>query len=224
MNEIIEMKDILKDWQKQFPILSRYSSTSLYMKADLVLLGLKLEKVFSTVYRPTLICLPLWEKSKKTIPIFWWELLDNKKLQFDIKYQLHNYLFPAAIECAKIQFGFVFKEEVLLSDLFFYLNKYLSYRLLENDPLILYRLFEFKLAIALYFDDLKLIDNIKIEIEKESKLWEPERFKYLFEKSIEEWKDDLYRKFENRDTFIEQLNQNVSDKKISKLKSAHLLF
>lgn len=220
----MEMKEILNDWQKQFPLLSRYSPSSLYIKADIVLIGLQLEKVMSGVYRPTLMCLPLWEseKIKRKIPIFWCELLDNKNLQFYIKYQLHNYLFPAAIECAKKQFSFVFKEMISLNDLYHLLDKYLSSCLVKHNPIDLYRLFEFKLAISLYYNDMKLMGNIKNEIEKESKLWKPTHFKSLFEKSIEEWKGDLYRKFENRDTFMEQLNLNVSDKKILKLKSAHL--
>lgn len=221
MNERIEMKDILKDWQKQFLLLSPYTSSSLYIKVDVVLLGLKLEKVMSNVYRPTLTCLPLWENSKKRIPIFWCELLDNKNLQFDIEYQLHNYLFSSAAECAKEQFGFVFEEEIVLSDLYIMLDKYFSYRFLKHDPLILYRLFEFKLALALYLNDVKLMDSVKIEIEKESKLWKPTRFKSLFDMSLEEWKDDLYSKYENKDAFMERINLNASDKKILKLKSAH---
>lgn len=221
MNEIIEMKDILKDWQKQFLLLSPYTSSSLYIKVDVVLLGLKLEKVMSNVYRPTLTCLPLWENSKKRIPIFWCELLDNKNLQFDIEYQLHNYLFPSAAECAKEQFGFAFEEEIVLSDLYIMLDKYFSCRFLKHDPLILYRLFEFKLALALYLNDVKLMDSVKFEIEKESKLWKPTRFKSLFDMSLEEWKDNLYSKYENKDAFMERINLNASDKKILKLKSAH---
>lgn len=215
-------KEILRDWKEQFPILSEYSSTNLYMKLDIALLGLHFDRFSSDEYRLILTCIPLWGSSniKALAPIFMIEILDKKKLQLIIPYQLHEYMFPIALECVEKQVGFVLKENVLINDIFEICKPIVT----NHNPIDLYRLFEFKLALALYFDDVKLKDNIKIEIEKESKLWEPKRFKSLFEKSIEEWKDDLYRKFENRNTFIEQLNQNVSDKKISKLKSAHLLF
>ena len=43
-------------------------------------------------------------------------------------------------------------------------------------------------------------------------------------KSIEEWKIDLYQKMGNREIFMKQVQLNIDDKKISKLKQIHILF
>lgn len=87
---MMEMKQILNDWQGLFPTLSPYIASTLYMKADFVLIGLRLEKVMSDAYRVVLECLPLWEqeKSRMKVPVFSWELYDKKGMQFFIK-KLH---------------------------------------------------------------------------------------------------------------------------------------
>lgn len=61
---MMNMKQILDDWQGLFPILSPHTASTLYMKADFVLIGLRLEKVMSDAYRVVLECLPLWEQEK----------------------------------------------------------------------------------------------------------------------------------------------------------------
>ena len=68
-----------------------------------------------------------------------------------------------------------------------------------------------------------LINTIKAEIENETKYWNEKEFNRIFMKSIEEWKIDLYQKMENRETFIKQVQLNMDDKKISKLKRIHIL-
>ena len=62
---MMNMRQILNDWQELFPTLSPYTPSTLYMKADFVLMGLRLEKVMSDTYRVILECLPLWEQEKK---------------------------------------------------------------------------------------------------------------------------------------------------------------
>ena len=66
-------------------------------------------------------------------------------------------------------------------------------------------------------------EKIKAEIENETKYWNEKEFNRIFMKSIEEWKIDLYQKMENRETFIKQVQLNMDDKKISKLKRIHIL-
>lgn len=41
------VKNIVNDWQKQFPILSPYTPSTLYAKAGIILIGLRLDKVMS---------------------------------------------------------------------------------------------------------------------------------------------------------------------------------
>ena len=86
-----------------------------------------------------------------------------------------------------------------------------------------HRLFELKLALAFHFGRANLINTIKAEIENETKYWNEKEFNRIFMKSIEEWKIDLYQKMENRETFIKQVQLNMDDKKISKLKRIHIL-
>lgn len=52
-------KEITDDWQRRFPILSPYTLSTLYMKADIVLWGLRMDKVLSGEYRVLFECLPL---------------------------------------------------------------------------------------------------------------------------------------------------------------------
>ena len=76
----MEFKEIVKDWQAQFPILSPYTPPTLFAKAGIVLIGLRLDKVMSDRwydkvtcdrYRVILQILPLWvEKDKIQSSIF----------------------------------------------------------------------------------------------------------------------------------------------------------
>lgn len=61
----MEFKNIVNDWQKQYPILSPYTPSTLYAKADIILIGLRLDKVMSDTYRLILEILPLWDTRKK---------------------------------------------------------------------------------------------------------------------------------------------------------------
>lgn len=99
----MDTKHILSDWQKHFPVLSQYTSSTLYVRVDVVLLGLRFDKVLSDTYRVVLECLPLWEQDKRKInvPVFSYELLDKKKRQLFVKYSLHDSLFVSAITCAE---------------------------------------------------------------------------------------------------------------------------
>ena len=77
--------EVLDNWKKQFPILSKYMSNGLYMRLEFVLIGLQIEKVLSDEYRFMLFCYPLWESEserKKKIPIF----------RLDIFFYFYNFL------------------------------------------------------------------------------------------------------------------------------------
>lgn len=93
--------DIMKFWQEQFPILHKFTLSTIFAKTDLFLIGLRLDKVLSTDYRIFLENLPLW-KSNYRIPSLNIELLSMKGLQIFIKCNVlrHNYDLDDAIECA----------------------------------------------------------------------------------------------------------------------------
>lgn len=220
----MEMKRILNDWQELFPALSPYTSSTLYMKADFVLIGLRLEKVMSDTYRVVWECLPLWEQDKRRmkVPVFSWELYDKKGMQFFIKASLHEYLFPTAAECAKEQFGMLLKENILLGDLCRCIRKVSSTFATKHNPMNWHRIFAFKLALASFLNDARFLTEVKQEMEKEIKHWNSDSFSMLFLKSKEDWKADLYRQFEDREALLERIHANMDDKKITRLNSSHI--
>lgn len=216
-------KEIIDDWQERFPILSPYTPSTLYMKVDIVLWGLRMEKVLSGKYRIIFECLPLWEDSvqKRNIPVFYTELWGKNGTQFFIDYASHDRLFQSASDFAGKQFGLFFKDKVITSEVWKWLDQLSSSLIPKHNPINLYRIFEFKLALALFLDDRNLMDKAKKEIDAEIKHWDVQHFQKLFSKSPDEWRAELYAKFENRDSFIRLVDSSMKDKRIIGLKEAH---
>jgi len=216
-------KEIIDDWQERFPILSPYTPSTLYMKVDIVLWGLRIDKIFSKQYRIIFECLPLWEDSvqKRNIPVFYTELWGKNGPQFFIDYASHDRLFQSASDFAGKQFGLFFKNKVMTSDIWKWLDQLSSSLIPKHNPINLYRIFEFKLALALFLDDKYLMDKAKKEIDAEIRHWDVLRFQKQFSKSPDEWRAELYAKFENRDSFIRLVASNMKDKRIIRLKEAH---
>lgn len=216
-------KEIIDDWKERFPILSPYTPSTLYMKADIVLWGLRIDKIFSKQYRIIFECLPLWEDTvqKRNIPVFHTELLGGNGTQFFIDYASHDRLFQCASEFAEKQFGLFLKPKVEVSDVWQWLDQLFSSLIPKHNPINLYRILEFKLALALFLDDINLMDNTKEEIDKEIRHWDVLHFQKLFSKTPYEWRAELYAKFEVRDSFIRLVDSNMNDKRIIGLKDAH---
>lgn len=216
-------KEIIDDWHDRFPILSPYTPSTLYMKGDIVLWGLRIDKIFSKQYRIIFECLPLWEDSiqKRNIPVFHTELLGKNGTQFFIDYASHDRLFQSASDFTEKQFGLFVKPKVEVSDVWKWLDQLSSSFIPKHNPIKLYRIFEFKLALALFLDDVKLMDQAKKEIDTEIRHWDVLHFQKLFSKSPDEWRAELYAKFEDRDSFIRLVDSNINDKRITGLKEAH---
>ena len=216
-------KEIIDDWQERFPVLSSYTPSTLYMKADLVLWGLRIEQIFSKQYRIIFECLPLWENSiqQRNIPVFYTELKGEDGTQFFIDYSSHNRLFQSASDFAEKQFGLFLRPEVVASDVWKWLDQLSSSFIPKHNPIKLYRIFEFKLALALFLDDMKLMDRAKNEIDTEIRHWHVWHFQKIFSKSPDEWRAELYAKFEDRDSFIRLVDANMNDERIVGLKEAH---
>lgn len=216
-------KDIIDDWHVRFPILSPYTPSTLYMKADIVLWGLRVDQIFSKQYRIIFECLPLWEDTlqKTSIPVFYTELWGKNRTQFFIDYASHYRLFQCASEFAEKQFGLFLKPKVEVSDVWQWLDQLSSSLIPKHNPINLHRILEFKLALALYLDDMNLMDKAKREIDKEVRHWDVLRFQKLFSKSPDKWRTELFAKFEDRDSFIRLVNSNMNDNRMIGLKEAH---
>ena len=178
------------------------------MKADIVLWGLRIDKIFSKEYRILFECLPLWEDSvqKRNIPVFYTELWGKNGTQFFIDYASHDKLFQTASEFAEKQFGLFFKSEVTVNDVWKWLDQLSSSLIPKHNPINLYRIFEFKLALALFLDDRSLMDKAKKEVNKEIRHWDVLHFQKLFSKSPDEWRAELHAKFGDRDSFIRSVD------------------
>lgn len=216
-------KEIIDDWHDRFPMLSPYTPSTLYMKADIVMWGLRIDKIFSKQYRIIFECLPLWEDSiqKRNIPVFHTELLGKNGTQLFIDYTSHDRLFQSASDFAEKQFGLFFKPEVVVSDVWKWLDQLSSSFIPKHNPIKLYRIFEFKVALALFLDDMKLMDQAKKEIDTEIRHWDVLHFQKLFTKSLDEWRAELDAKFEDRNSFIRLVDANMNDERIVGLKEAH---
>ena len=131
LKAIMVEKEIIDDWQERFPILSPYTPSTLYMKVDIVLWGLRIDKIFSKQYRIIFECLPLWEDSvqKRNIPVFYTELWGKNGTQFFIDYVSHDRLFQSASDFAGKQFGLFFKDKVMTSDVWKWLDQLSSFYL-----------------------------------------------------------------------------------------------
>lgn len=254
----MEFKEIVKDWQAQFPILSPYTPPTLFAKAGILLIGLRLNKVMSDRwydkatcdrYRAILQILPLWvEKDKIHIAFDEEELWDDTGLQLLLEYKLHDPLLKdfvdgqkkwgvtdtdgskfrrekarrlavleKAFECAHQRFGAVLKEEVRLSDML---------RLIDSVSVLgilgMRRILELKLALAYYFANEVLIGQVKREIEELEKDTRHGGRNASYSLSMEEWKNDLYRRMEDREALIRQVERNLDIRKIARLKSIHI--
>lgn len=159
--------------------------------------------------------------TEKKYPLFHTELLGKNGTQLFIDYTSHDRLFQSASDFAEKQFGLFFKPEVVVSDVWKWLDQLSSSFIPKHNPIKLYRIFEFKVALALFLEDMKLMDQAKKEIDTEIRHWDVLHFQKLFSKSPDEWRAELDAKFEDRDSFIRLVDANMNDERIVGLKEAH---
>lgn len=221
-----EKKEVLKDWGRYFPNLSMYSSSVLLMKLDLALIGLSLIRLpRCEKYRPLLVCYPLWKKDNKENldePIFLFEIHGKNDIQFNIPYKTEQRDVVEAFKCTQMQVGVLLNETVYVKDLLKFLKLLFRDALIESSPVAQAKILEYKLFISIYMDDMCMIKSVKSEIERISDTWNPKLFEWKYGKVID-WRMKLFEKIENRDAFMEQISQNMSDVKISKLRSGLIL-
>lgn len=108
-----------------------------------------------------------------------------------------------------------------MDDVCSWLKKLSSSFVPEHNPIKLYRIFEFKLALALFFDDNNLFEKIEKEIDAEIRYWDSRLFERLFHQTVQTWKAALFLKMEDREAFVRQVHLNMDNKKIMRLKEIH---
>ncbi|MDE5794167.1 MAG: hypothetical protein K2I08_05565 [Muribaculaceae bacterium] len=98
----MEFKEIVKEWQMEFPILSKYTTATLMARTDIFLIGLRLDRRWSEMYDVVLEILPLWvPKEKIIIPVFREYALNKKGIQIGLECKLHDPLLPDYVEAQK---------------------------------------------------------------------------------------------------------------------------
>ena len=147
--------------------------------------------------------------------------IDIKK--FELQKATRRRMIRQAMEYTHEQFDAVLQENVGLSTIL-RLIKTATDRIDKNHhhPNDWYYIFELKLALAYHFNNEMLIQQVKLEIEKEYRHWLKKDYDDEYKEFIKNWRVNLYRRMEDRDAFMKQVEMNLALKKISRLKKIHI--
>lgn len=218
-----EFTRIVNDWKARFPMLSKYSSSKLFMRADFLWIGLCFEndRFGDAEYRVFLEIRRLWtDPATINIPYIYQELFDEKKHQLFIKYSDHDRLFEKAVKCVERQFGAILKETIPLSAIYKFLIRYSA----SNDFEWL-NMLETRLAIAMFFNNKYMQTEVKKSFNYAFQVInERDSLNTKIRKLIEEWEKGFHKRFESRAAFMEQLEQNTAIPKIARLKNSPIIF
>lgn len=216
-----QFKEIFKEWHKEFPVLSKYTDRTLYVRINPFMIGLRLQKdrFGGDNYLPVLEIVPLWEENPQQFgeSICWDNLQDMKRLDFVIDYRGHDYYFPEALECTKSQFGKILKEEIVFGDLMEFINHLIRQFITKHNPNEWIYVFQLQLALAMYFNKQDLLDQIGLNIEREIKYWTPKYIKYGKVLTTDEYREEIYQPFKDRGKFMETIEINSQRLKVAKL-------
>lgn len=222
-----EKKEIYKLWGEGFPHLSTFSPTAFYMTLDIAVIGIKLIPLTGgEEYRPHLMCFPLWKENNKMNmdeSIFMQQMYNAKKLQLDVSYLANLDTIKKSIDLTKKQIGACVQEYVPVKDLFEIFKWQFSYILVQSSPILQSKLLEYELMIALYINNPSFINEVKNEITRISKKWDPKLFEWKNGK-IENWRIQLFDRLDNREAFLEQVQKNLDEGKIAKLPRSHMVY
>lgn len=229
-----DIEQIIRDWRDEFPLLNSYTRSSLFMRADMVLIGLRIDKsdIFPesygirNSYGLILEILPLWkeDKNERVIPVFFGYVHDKRWFSTSVYLDWHERKFERTKNDIQDSFGLILKDEIRVSDLYNIIYKHL-YRY-GRIPCVFYmwlKVYELQLAIALYFDNSELMKETKAYIENEIRHWGRAFFEERVKMPVQQWLDELYAKFSDRERFMEIIQQNCARKKVSKLNQAHFI-
>ena len=197
------------------------------MRVDMVLLGLWIDRGgFSDDYRVYFEIRPLWFEDAKMISrsFIFIETHSENGIQCFIDLSKHERKFRKIIGYVINQFGLLIQENIRISDLYDILYKDLyRYGRFSGDFYMWLSVYELQLAIALYFDNSELMKETKAYIENEIGHWGRSFFENRIKMPVQQWLDDLYAKFSDRERFMEIIRENCARKKVSKLNQAHFI-
>ena len=219
---------LISEWNEHFPLLTPYGPISLMIKLDIFLIGIRIERSIwgGDSFIPRLTINALWSKNADGSfeRLITQDLYNKKHVHYFFNSREYRAYSKDILTCANEQFGFFFKEEVLLSDFFKYLTWYSSYcrygHLILSEQVCFYQI---QLALALYINDRQLIELLQRSLERDCKTWNNEQFHYIFGEDISDWKAKQYVMLAHRDSFLATVKDNCIIPKIGNLKKGHII-
>ena len=221
-------KEILTDWQKEFPELTVYGANKLLKIVGPVIIGLELIKLPRTPeYRPHFVIYSLWGNRMGSDinaclagPSLLHQFYDQKRFQYFIPYDKHNLMFPQVVKHIADQMPVSFKGDLPLPTLLKVFDAYSKTPVPAAAPnsFLQAGIQDNKLSLALYADQLEA-ERILTEIIGRN--WDLEHFK-LVGVDPKVWLDSLREKVRNRDHFLHIINTNKNDKSLKKLQVSEL--
>jgi hypothetical protein len=219
-------QQIASDWLAMFPQLFNYDWHKFYKIIGPTVAGIALVKPpQSNGYKPHFVSYPLWRNGIKACldgPLLLQEILDKKRLQFNIPYSQYEHLLQDAVACIEEQVLLPLdKEEVYIRDLFKMINSQFDRVLVKASPAQQAKLYELKLCAALYVDDTKLFNSILNEIRTAGEKWRPELFEWAYG-PFDTWLKTLEEQLHHRAAFMDVINTNKADKRLNGMRSSTL--
>lgn len=222
-------KKLISDWQNAFPELSLYAQDKLYKVIGSVIIGLELIKSpLMDAYSPYFIMYSLFGnkigidvKACLSGPILLKAFKDKNGFQYNIPYGKHDAFFSDVIERVKKQTPLPFDSDVSLKKIISVIDDYSKTPPLSAAPnsYLQAALQEAKLKIALFIS-IEEAQSILDQINK--RIWDINLFK-ASGVDVNEWLQHLKVAILRRDEFLNQVEVNKKDKKISELKSSELI-
>lgn len=215
-------EEIFSEWHKEFPFLKKYSPSTIYQKVGPFLLGLRIDRPWEECYRLYLEIMPLWFTERKRFGsvLLSDELYDIKGLQDLIDYRHHDSYFKETLEDAKRQFGLVLAPDIPLNDLIEYIEVATN-RFDIPRKVFGIAAFEIELALAVYLNKKELYDDTWKRITEKCVKMDA-KHKLRMRISIDEWKESMHSKFDNRDKFMEIVEWNYQRPRVARLNTAHI--
>lgn len=227
-NKMIDIKkEIANDYLNHFNGLSHYSKTLLLNILGPFIIGLELAPSphSENSFKPYFVCYSLFENSLKECLnsnlLLLTVLRLNKNIEYSkILYDINSKDYIESILSIKEQFNSFIDNNVscdfFLNTLDFWLKKE---RILPMDDIKIYVI---KYSIALYLNDVTLIQRVLNDIHKKKKKWPSIYFAWKYG-SLDGWIQYLENYSGNRESFMFRIQENRKEKKIMKLKVSEII-
>lgn len=197
------------------------------LKADCLLIGLQLQSNMKHDYTIYFEWLSLWDKSSLgRHPDVVRQLIRSKSAGC-VYFNSHTKIYPFMVEQVKVEFGNLLKSEINLSEFLAYWRKIYNHTIsnIVSTPKISIcsTLFETILALSIYLGEKWFENMVRDFIDREVPYWNERDCKVLFNVSPNEWKADLYKRFEDREAFMDEIKRNSELPKVARLNTAMIV-